>query len=149
MQVQAVDEKTRLMLFKLVSGGWLETIGGVLATGKESVVLHARGGPTPIPNPKLVRERASASNAASRPRPDVSSPAPAGDESDPDDDDDDDFEFLEAEEASVTGAASDAEAAPSVASGASAAPSQQSKFERYLPRDCAIKVFKTSLSTFR
>lgn len=149
-----MDEKTRLILFKLVSGGWLETIGGVLATGKESVVLHARGGPAPLPNPKLVREPARSSNAAARPDGE-SEPAPAGDKSDPDDDDDhdgddDDLEFLESDPANVgvSGAASNDDA-PSVASTASAASSQPRASERYLPRDCAIKVFKTSLSTFK
>ena len=158
VQVQAVDEKTRLMLFKLVSGGWLETIGGVLATGKESVVLHARGGPVPLPNPKIVRERARTSNAAARPDGErQAAPAPAGHESDPDDDldddDDDDWEDLELLEPAaanvgvgVGGAASSSNAdAPSVAS----SQSQPSAPERYLPRDCAIKVFKTSLSTFK
>lgn len=40
----AVDEKTRLILFKLVNGGWLEELRGLVSTGKESVVLHAIGG---------------------------------------------------------------------------------------------------------
>ncbi|GAV05624.1 hypothetical protein RvY_15724 [Ramazzottius varieornatus] len=40
----AVDPRTRLILFKMVSGEVLKAINGVVATGKESVVLHAVGG---------------------------------------------------------------------------------------------------------
>uniref|UniRef100_G1NCG7 Serine/threonine-protein kinase RIO3 n=1 Tax=Meleagris gallopavo TaxID=9103 RepID=G1NCG7_MELGA len=41
---KAVDPKTRLLLYKMVSGGMLETITGCISTGKESVVFHAYGG---------------------------------------------------------------------------------------------------------
>lgn len=40
---KAVDEKSRILLFKLLDRGVLESINGVIATGKESVVIHARG----------------------------------------------------------------------------------------------------------
>jgi RIO kinase 1 len=40
----AVDVKTRLILFKLVGSGLLSSISGAVATGKESVVLHAYRG---------------------------------------------------------------------------------------------------------
>ena len=39
-----MDEKTRLMLFKLVDGGVLEEINGCVSTGKEACVYHALGG---------------------------------------------------------------------------------------------------------
>lgn len=39
--VKAVDQRTRLLLFKLVNNGTLQTLNGVVATGKESVILHA------------------------------------------------------------------------------------------------------------
>lgn len=38
-----LDERTRLILFKLINNGVLEDINGVIATGKESVVLQATG----------------------------------------------------------------------------------------------------------
>jgi RIO kinase 3 len=41
---QALDEKTRLMLFKLVDSGMLEEINGCVSTGKEACVYHAPGG---------------------------------------------------------------------------------------------------------
>ena len=40
---KAVDEKSRILLFKLINRGILETINGVISTGKESIVLHSRG----------------------------------------------------------------------------------------------------------
>ncbi|XP_068021581.1 serine/threonine-protein kinase RIO3 [Melanerpes formicivorus] len=43
---KAVDPKTRLLLYKMVNGGMLETITGCISTGKESVVFHAYGGST-------------------------------------------------------------------------------------------------------
>ncbi|XP_041982060.1 serine/threonine-protein kinase RIO3 [Aricia agestis] len=36
-----LDEATRLILFKLVNNGILESINGIISTGKESVVIHA------------------------------------------------------------------------------------------------------------
>ena len=39
-----MDEKTRLILYKLTNSGVLEEVHGVFSTGKESVVLHADGG---------------------------------------------------------------------------------------------------------
>ncbi|XP_030069376.1 serine/threonine-protein kinase RIO3 [Microcaecilia unicolor] len=41
---QAVDPKTRLLLYKLVNAGILDSINGCISTGKESVVFHASGG---------------------------------------------------------------------------------------------------------
>ncbi|XP_051879735.1 serine/threonine-protein kinase RIO3 [Pristis pectinata] len=41
---QAVDSKTRLLLYKMVNSGVLENINGCISTGKESVVFHANGG---------------------------------------------------------------------------------------------------------
>lgn len=38
-----LDERTRLILFKLINNGILDDINGIIATGKESVVLHASG----------------------------------------------------------------------------------------------------------
>jgi len=43
---KALDEKTRLILFKLRNNGILESINGVIATGKESIVIHCEGGVT-------------------------------------------------------------------------------------------------------
>ena len=40
----AVDAKTRLILYKLVNGGTLESVEGVVSSGKESVVFHGTGG---------------------------------------------------------------------------------------------------------
>lgn len=42
--VSAVDAKTRLILYKLVNQELLESVNGVISTGKESVVFHAVGG---------------------------------------------------------------------------------------------------------
>ncbi|XP_013403160.2 serine/threonine-protein kinase RIO3-like [Lingula anatina] len=44
---QAVDPKTRLILYKLVNAGILDNVTGVISTGKESVVFHADGGSLP------------------------------------------------------------------------------------------------------
>ncbi|XP_038622532.1 serine/threonine-protein kinase RIO3 [Tachyglossus aculeatus] len=41
---KAVDPKTRLLMYKMVNSGLLETITGCISTGKESVVFHAYGG---------------------------------------------------------------------------------------------------------
>ncbi|XP_071453798.1 serine/threonine-protein kinase RIO3 [Hetaerina americana] len=41
---QCLDPPTRLLLLKLLDGGTLEAIHGILGTGKEAVVLHAMGG---------------------------------------------------------------------------------------------------------
>ncbi|KAK6491091.1 serine/threonine-protein kinase RIO3-like [Huso huso] len=40
----AVDPKTRLLMYKMVNAGTLESINGCFSTGKESVVFHAKGG---------------------------------------------------------------------------------------------------------
>jgi len=50
---QAVDPKTRVLLFKLVNGGILDAINGVISTGKEAVIMHADGGPGPDEGPEI------------------------------------------------------------------------------------------------
>jgi len=40
---KAIDEKSRILLFKLLDRGVLDSINGIIATGKESVVVHAKG----------------------------------------------------------------------------------------------------------
>jgi len=49
---QAVDPKTRVILFKLVNGGVLDAVNGVISTGKEAVIMHADGGPGPEEGPE-------------------------------------------------------------------------------------------------
>lgn len=39
-----MDARTRLILYKLVNNGVLDSISGSISTGKESVVFHAYGG---------------------------------------------------------------------------------------------------------
>ncbi|XP_077989999.1 serine/threonine-protein kinase RIO3-like isoform X2 [Glandiceps talaboti] len=41
---QALDSNTRLMMYKIVNSGTLESINGCISTGKEAVVFHANGG---------------------------------------------------------------------------------------------------------
>ncbi|XP_034041840.1 serine/threonine-protein kinase RIO3 isoform X2 [Thalassophryne amazonica] len=41
---QAVDPRTRLLMYKMVNAGVLENINGCISTGKESVIFHANGG---------------------------------------------------------------------------------------------------------
>ncbi|EDO38418.1 predicted protein [Nematostella vectensis] len=41
---QALDPKTRLMLYKLVNNQTLEAVNGCISTGKEACVFHANGG---------------------------------------------------------------------------------------------------------
>jgi len=50
---QAVDPKTRVLLFKLVNGGVLDSINGIISTGKEAVIMHADGGPGPDQGPEI------------------------------------------------------------------------------------------------
>ncbi|KAJ8321907.1 hypothetical protein KUTeg_000378 [Tegillarca granosa] len=40
----AIDPRTRLILYKMVNNGVLESISGTVSTGKESVIFHALGG---------------------------------------------------------------------------------------------------------
>eukprot|EP01059_Diplonema_ambulator_P005778 TRINITY_DN15563_c0_g1_i1.p1 TRINITY_DN15563_c0_g1~~TRINITY_DN15563_c0_g1_i1.p1 ORF type:complete len:524 (+),score=208.39 TRINITY_DN15563_c0_g1_i1:37-1572(+) len=40
---QVMDPRTRIILFKLVNAGWLESINGCVSTGKEANVYHATG----------------------------------------------------------------------------------------------------------
>lgn len=40
----AMDPRTRLIMYKMVNNGTLESISGSISTGKESVVFHAYGG---------------------------------------------------------------------------------------------------------
>ncbi|XP_041045716.1 serine/threonine-protein kinase RIO3 isoform X2 [Carcharodon carcharias] len=54
---QAVDSKTRLLLYKMVNAGVLESVSGCISTGKESVIFHAKGGrmqEAGIPCPEVV-----------------------------------------------------------------------------------------------
>ena len=44
---QALDPKTRVLLYKLVNGCILDSVNGTISTGKEAVILHADGGPGP------------------------------------------------------------------------------------------------------
>ncbi|KAM4606372.1 serine/threonine-protein kinase RIO3 [Polymixia lowei] len=41
---QAVDPRTRLLMYKMVNAGTLDSINGCISTGKEAVVFHANGG---------------------------------------------------------------------------------------------------------
>ncbi|XP_069778715.1 serine/threonine-protein kinase RIO3 [Narcine bancroftii] len=41
---QAIDSRTRLLLYKMVNSGVLDNINGCISAGKESVVFHASGG---------------------------------------------------------------------------------------------------------
>lgn len=43
-QEMSLDPKTRLILFKLVNADILESIGGVISTGKEATIFYAPGG---------------------------------------------------------------------------------------------------------
>eukprot|EP00800_Vazella_pourtalesii_P017642 TRINITY_DN545_c0_g1_i1.p1 TRINITY_DN545_c0_g1~~TRINITY_DN545_c0_g1_i1.p1 ORF type:complete len:528 (-),score=108.61 TRINITY_DN545_c0_g1_i1:396-1979(-) len=43
-QELAVDERTRVTLFKLIDNGTLQEVTGIVATGKEAVIVHALGG---------------------------------------------------------------------------------------------------------
>jgi len=49
---QALDPSTRLLLYKLVNGGVLDAVNGVISTGKEAVIMHADGGPGPEDGPE-------------------------------------------------------------------------------------------------
>lgn len=40
----ALDPKTRLLMFKLVNNAVLESVNGIISSGKEAVVFHAQGG---------------------------------------------------------------------------------------------------------
>uniref|UniRef100_A0A915HNB4 Uncharacterized protein n=1 Tax=Romanomermis culicivorax TaxID=13658 RepID=A0A915HNB4_ROMCU len=40
----ALDANTRIVIYKMVNSGLLESVTGVVASGKEAIVLHARGG---------------------------------------------------------------------------------------------------------
>merc|ERR1719186_1269508 len=50
---QAVDPRTRLLIYKLVNSGVLDGINGVISTGKEAVIMHADGGPGPDGGPEV------------------------------------------------------------------------------------------------
>ncbi|XP_057310078.1 serine/threonine-protein kinase RIO3-like [Hydractinia symbiolongicarpus] len=41
---KALDENTRLLIYKMVNSGVLQSINGIVSTGKEAVVIHADGG---------------------------------------------------------------------------------------------------------
>jgi RIO kinase 3 len=40
----AIDVKMRLLLYKLVNARLLQSIHGIISTGKEAVILYAEGG---------------------------------------------------------------------------------------------------------
>jgi serine/threonine-protein kinase RIO1 len=40
----AVDAKTKLMLYKLINNSVLNKVYGIVATGKESIVMYGTGG---------------------------------------------------------------------------------------------------------
>jgi RIO kinase 3 len=40
----ALDAKTKLILFKLVNADIIDSIGGIISTGKEAVIIYATGG---------------------------------------------------------------------------------------------------------
>lgn len=42
-----MDESTRVTLQKAINNGMVESFGGIVATGKEAVVIHATGGTPP------------------------------------------------------------------------------------------------------
>jgi serine/threonine-protein kinase RIO1 len=42
--VEALDPKTRLLLFKLINADILDNVNGCVSTGKEAVIFHATGG---------------------------------------------------------------------------------------------------------
>ena len=44
---KALDPKTRVLIYKLVNGGFLDSVNGVISMGKEAVIFHADGGPGP------------------------------------------------------------------------------------------------------
>lgn len=49
----ALDPKTRLLIFKMVNNAVLESVNGIISSGKEAVVFHAQGGvleDQPLPN---------------------------------------------------------------------------------------------------
>uniref|UniRef100_UPI003AABA598 serine/threonine-protein kinase RIO3 isoform X2 n=1 Tax=Centroberyx gerrardi TaxID=166262 RepID=UPI003AABA598 len=55
---QAVDPRTRLLMYKMVNAGVLENINGCIGTGKESVVFHADGGSLeeqPVPDEVVLK----------------------------------------------------------------------------------------------
>lgn len=41
---KAVDENTRILLQKLINVGLVDSYGGIIAAGKEAIVIHATGG---------------------------------------------------------------------------------------------------------
>ncbi|XP_029935537.1 serine/threonine-protein kinase RIO3 [Myripristis murdjan] len=55
---QAVDPRTRLLMYKMVNAGVLDNINGCISTGKESVVFHADGGSLeeqPVPDEVVLK----------------------------------------------------------------------------------------------
>jgi len=57
--IKAVDENTRILLYKFINSGYLSSIGGEVSQGKEAVVLHAGGGLTqdekPLPKDVILK----------------------------------------------------------------------------------------------
>ncbi|XP_061661052.1 serine/threonine-protein kinase RIO3 isoform X2 [Syngnathoides biaculeatus] len=55
---QAVDPRTRLLMYKMVNAGVLDSINGCISTGKESAVFHANGGSLderPVPDEVVLK----------------------------------------------------------------------------------------------
>ena len=51
---KAMDPQTRLLLHKMIDNGVLDSLSGVISTGKESVILHAEGGDVDLGNDRPV-----------------------------------------------------------------------------------------------
>ena len=44
LRKKALDENTRLILYKMVNNEMLDTVSGIVSTGKEAVIIYAKGG---------------------------------------------------------------------------------------------------------
>ena len=56
LKEMSLDPKTRLILFKMVNADILESIGGVISTGKEATILYAPGGKYRINSNKILKD---------------------------------------------------------------------------------------------
>lgn len=54
--VMSLDEATRLILYKLINNRVLETVDGIISTGKEAVILHAETDPNNESDPSKSKE---------------------------------------------------------------------------------------------
>eukprot|EP00054_Salpingoeca_dolichothecata_P032095 m.265606 g.265606 ORF g.265606 m.265606 type:complete len:585 (+) comp29256_c0_seq1:127-1881(+) len=117
--VLAVDRKTRLQLFRLVNAGILESINGCVSTGKEAVVFHASRYPTAL-----------------------------NDEESDNSGTEDAEEDLSATELDVKVAKQDMQQ-DTQQDTQQAAPSTSTPQDAQELQECAIKVFKTTLTDFK